>query len=69
MAESPLLVEKKRDALRQGLLGLGEQVEGRCVNRWTPCVDTTSIWLGGSWMVIKRSTSGVVSWNRKHCSY
>jgi phosphate transport system protein len=28
MAESPLLVEKKRDALRQGLLGLGEQVEG-----------------------------------------
>lgn len=27
MAESPLLVEKKRDALRQGLLALGEQVE------------------------------------------
>jgi phosphate transport system protein len=27
MAESPLLVEKKRDALRQGLLAFGEQVE------------------------------------------
>jgi phosphate transport system protein len=27
MTESPLLVEKKRDALRQGLLAFGEQVE------------------------------------------